>query len=970
MTTSVDTVKANLESFLYNPAGIQSVQVSMVREVHDGTIDFVDAGNPLLMLMEASAINTAAFIARDQRSVRQMYPYLAQTEEDLYLHMSDKDYVDRFAVPSTARFTFFLNKAELLSKMVLEESTGIRKVVIPRSSYITVAETIFSLQYPVEIRVLNHGGLQVIYNVEEVSPIKTLSSNLIDWLEIRADDGTEMLAFELEFSQFNITERSVAINASQAIQEKIALTDSYYFCRVFRDDGTDNYVEIRTTHSDTVYDPEVPTAVLKVVDGQLTVKIPQIYVDNGLISQTLRIFVYTTKGSINIPLQSYTSDTIEKTFFSIYPYEIDDFVAPLSTFNQFIIQASTSTIGGARAMTFDELAARVKNNAMGDSQLPITPAQITSALNRSGYSVVKNIDNIANRTYLAVRSMPEPEDSDLITAAAAGIGTLPSKITDIIGRDTVIDNGTLVTILPDTLYKIESGILKIVSKAEQDALDAMPTDQRALLISRRSYFYTPFYYVLDTSNSEFDVRAYHLDSPTIKDRSFIAENDSSGFQVSISTIGVNRTSYGYQILIKTKSSDNWKAIDDADAVIQLAISPEGGSDLAYVNGTLLSKTSDNERIYEIQLQTNTAINSDNKLIMTNLTMFSDDPTQIGIDLSTKVHIFFVTTAAPQANWTISETDSLLGYYLLGEGAYALTHETFTLVSGQHLKYLWTRARSTVSEADYVRYSDNVPATYEEDVYAIDPETGARFQIDGDGNVQYLITHYKGDPILNGDGGPVYKYYKDEVKKDEYGEPIIANQRGLLRQIDIVLIEGVYKFATDPTAQTYKTQLTADLVEWLTEELPSMGTNLLENTELFLYPTSSIGNVDILYGSSLQTTIDAAQTFSVTYFVRADVYANPSLRQAIETKTIKIIGDYLKNVKVAVSDMVEALKDACGADVLSVSLKGLAGDRNLDMLTILTAGKRLSLKKRLINRSDEVLYLQEAVDIEFIRHTTQ
>lgn len=968
MAKTINTILSEMSNLVFNPAAIQNYMVNLVTDTLDNGTDIVNASNPFVMLLGASALNTASFINRDQRSLRRTYAYAAQTEEELYLHMSDKDYVDRFAVPSRARFLFFLNKAELLNKMVLDSATGIQKVVIPRNSYVNVADTIFSLEYPVEIRVPSHGGIQVLYDAEKVSPTKTLTSNLIEWVVVRTDDGTEMLCFELEMAQFKINEYSINVNASIAVKEKISLTDNYYFCRVFEDQGNGDFTEIRTTHSDTVYDVDVPTAVLKVVDSTLTVKVPQIYVDSGLLNKTLRVFVYETKGVIDIPLKSYRSDSIEKTFWSIFPNEIDQFVSPLSTFNQWIIQASTNTIGGAKAMTIEELAPRVKNNSMGSPVIPITPAQITSSLSRSGYSVVKNIDNISDRIFLATRSMPEPQNSDLITSAASGVGTLPSKIENIVTHDTVVDNGELVTILPGTLYKIESGILSIVDKSEKDTLDDLPVDQRAVVVSRRNYFYTPFYYVLDTSNDEFDVRAYHLDSPSIKERSFVAENDTTGMQVSMGAVSVERMDYGYRVLIRTKSSDNWKALEDDVVNVQLAVAPNGSVDRAYINGTMLGKTDALERIYEFPIHTNMAIDGNHRITVTNFTMYSEDPRDIQMDLDTRCEIFFTTNSPAQPQWVQSDIDAVLGQYLLEEGSYAITHETFRLISGVHLEYLWTRARSTVSEEDYVRWEADVPALYEEDVYETDSQTGAKFQIVNDEVVFNIVAH-QGDPILDGGGNPVYKYLKGEVKKDAYGEPIIANPRKLLRQIDLVLIEGVYSFATDASAQTYKQQLTEELVEWLTEELPTMGVNLLENTELMFYPISSIGNVNVIYGPSLETSIEAGQTFEVRYHVRSDVYANVSLKQTIEKKTIRIIGEALKNKKVAVSDITDSLKQACGDDVLSIFFKGLGGDRNLDMVTIVDDARRLSIRKRLVNRSDEVLYLQEAVDVQFIRHTT-
>ena len=107
--TKVGALTREIAKYRYNAAGIQRVVLTNLRELLNGEYDIVDATSPFVMLMEASCVNTAAFMVENFANNRKQYPAAAQTVDDLYLHMSDKDYIDRFASPATTRFSLLIN---------------------------------------------------------------------------------------------------------------------------------------------------------------------------------------------------------------------------------------------------------------------------------------------------------------------------------------------------------------------------------------------------------------------------------------------------------------------------------------------------------------------------------------------------------------------------------------------------------------------------------------------------------------------------------------------------------------------------------------------------------------------------------------------------------------------------------------------------------------------------------------------
>jgi hypothetical protein len=980
MTTSSTAVAAddllqNALTYQYNPVAIQRAVLQKLSDSVNGGVNIVDPSNPFVFSLESAAVLTSAAMMDNAANTRKQYPYSAQTEEDLYLHMSDMDYVDRFAVPATTQFKLLFPKDETISKMVTDPATGIRKVVIPRNTYFTVADTIFSIQYPIEIRQLQHGGIQIVYDATEISPLQALTSNIIDY-EIVTNSNGDWITFSFDVQQFDIISQTSTVNSATDFSVAINLTDEYYYTRVYAEDTNGNWNELYTTHTDQIYDITKPTAVLKVVDKTVTVSIPQIYTGTGLLSGSIRIDVYETKGVLNLILSEYPLEAFVATWQAYDPNDQTVYTAPLATFKTIIPYSDQTVSGGRASLTFDELRTRVIQNAIGAPNLPITNAQIQTYITNDGYTIVKNIDNITNRTFLATKELPPPlqtstsgSNNTLVPTTSAGVSvkTITMSLQDAALINTVIDNDTSITITPDTIYKDVNGVISMVSNDEISYLQSLPPDMRAIVVTDGGYYYTPFHYVLDNTGSEFACRPYYLDDPQIQTKLFVEENDTTLMQVNTKTYGITKTANGYTVRVVTVSGDAYKALQDNQVYVQLAFIPNGEKDLAYLNGIQIGKTTDNERIFEFYINTTFNIDSIDHLILSNFLLYTTQSRLTGVNLLTDFSIIYSTNAAMGTQWKPSSIDSSLGRYLLPGNIVGITHEKLRVLFGYSLTTLWARTRSVISTIPYKTWQVDVPATYPEDVYQLDAN-GSAITFDPSGNVVITVLRAKGTPILDSNGNPVYAHRVGDVVLDpSSGDPIPLSSRGIVRQIDLMLIEGVYWFANDTTTISYRNYLTSTVVSELINDLTNIQKQLLEETRIYYYPKTTLGTIDVMVGSGVVQAIKAGQSFSVVLYVPGTVYADMDLRRKLEATTVQVINNSLQSKVVSLDSVTSDLRAQYGEDVISVQLTGLGGSGNLQAFTVIDDSARCSIRKRLSVLGDNSLTVEEDVTVTFVLH---
>lgn len=509
--------------------------------------------------------------------VRKLYSANANTPEELYLHMADADFAGRFSAPARGEILLLLSLEEIIAKAV-EVNSSLKKITIPKHTEFTIGGYLFTMQYPIDISILPTGSINIFYDISEESPIQRLESNFVDWV-VTGYGINRIIAMRIPVLQMGISSQTISTNNVTGLFKELIFADNFYYCRAYtKNAGDGTWQEIKTTHTDQVYDVNEPTLVLKVLDKTLSVRLPQIYFNNATIKDSLRVDIYTTKGALEINLSGISPDASIARWIDRDNVATSAYSSPLLTFSGLKLMMENAVTGGSNGLSFAELRERVITNGLANVTKPITDEQLSNSLKLMGYDVVNNIDNITSRQFLALRELPAPSNLDTITGAGCTVKMLQIRLSDLVQYQTVEDHGERVTIKPQTLFRLNNGVLSLVGDLERQSLlnlAATAPDVLANNINNGSYYFTPYYYVLDTGNNIFDTRVYRMDSPKITSKYIVKDNPTMLINSSSLAQGVdlNPTGSGYRLTVEVATTLLYKSLSVDTIYLQLSYLP-------------------------------------------------------------------------------------------------------------------------------------------------------------------------------------------------------------------------------------------------------------------------------------------------------------------------------------------------------------------------------------------------------------
>ena len=967
--TSEDLMKA-MDDARFDPAGKALSVLDAVDDNLAGNYRLVDPSTPFMLLWEMAAASGAHVLNAIDVLHRKRFPGLALTAEDLYLHMTDRDFLNIFSKPPSAPFTILVSRDEILRYAVEVTPGGMRKLVMPKNSVFTCAGVPFTLEYPIEFRIPPVGEPSVVYGVPVNGVLHESNGNLLETVQDTSTDGTPMLMVKASVSQMEIMSEVYQLNQAVVWNTRMTFRNLYHYTRAYsrvrNDDGTLGWKEIRVSYTDQTFDPYVPTVLVKVYSGVMEARIPLVYQTSGLITGELRLDVYTTRAENDTRWDGYTPNEWSEEWIDLDNEDNGKYTANWAKVSTYSVYCDGYTSGGSKALTLEQLRDRVMQHNTGAINLPITQVNLAQVLSDSEYNSVKDVDAITKRTLNATRALATPLDKYTVTPISAAVENIVVRMAELNGIPGVTHNGDSVTLHPSVLFKHQDGAISFVRQGEIDDLRQLKPEAMARQISSAGYRFSPFHWVLDAANESFAVRCYYLDAPEILSRRYTLENPTLQLDLKTAkTIIVERVEAGYQIYVLTQSGELYQDLDDTQVQVQLAYTPPGESSMAYLNGTLIAKDG-KDRVYGFLLETTYAIDAADTLTLKNFSMFGDGPLPHQIDLTVEFNLIYTVSGYKVLDMKETTIDQDKNRNMLPYDAIGILQERVRVKLGSPLKYLWSGSRTVTTEADYEVYDYNVPAFYKENELAENPDGSLKIEL-VDGKLVTEIVHKAGDPVLMSDGSPKYDKYAGDFVRDVNGDKVLKTGRQLARQIDLTLFDGRYYFANDQSTINYMTTICDKLLQWAGSDMTETNKRALEKTTLYLKPMATTGMLKAIVEGGASVTLQAEQAFKVTVYMNENDWKNEELKEKLRVAIIGYLAEGLNLATTVVQDIGNAAKENSGGSIIAIRIQGLGGDKNYPLVTMADDSGRMSIAKKLTALPDGTYTVEEDVDFSFVRH---
>lgn len=965
----IKSITNNLLAYGHNPAAMMTIMLEQLKKGEAmPSLVLSDPTDPVPFILEGAVTLAHAGFESNRQLLPKIYPSMSSGWDDLYRHMSDRDLVDIFAQPSGANFLLYLDTESILARAEPLDSQGIRRIIIPRDSYCKVSGYTFTLQYPIEIRVLPSQTFQVLWVTDNESPIKPVTTNALEWDKTTAANNLTLLRIQVPMMQYAITTSSDIITPRSSWSKTYAFTNKFFFARVWMRRGTGGWVEMEKTFSKEVYNPNVPTAILRLDDQKLKVTIPAVYINTGLVSGDIRVDVYTTLGPLNLNLENYSD-------FQLFMADLNGetsptYSNPFKTLSVKRMLSLDTTVGGRLPLTFEQARDRVIANSVGARQPPITEAQLEATADAYGLSLTKPTDFVTNRIYHLSSAMP----SSTLKEVTSPIGTIvaPFYFTweELEQLSTANINGNRATILPDTIY-YSDGTSVYADDAMTSAWQYMTSRDLINAANLKPYFFSPFYYVIDRNNNSLDVRAYHLAKPEVDSKRFVATNDSTELQVVTGNYEIVRSPNGYILRLVTKSEESYRALDDSQCFAQIAFVPRGNvTDYAYINGTLVGYQ-DDERVWEFEIGTTLDIDRNDEMIVNTFHLNEDTITPLPLPLLQEFEIFYGATNYFPQGYERHEMDAIITPPT--RDAIGVTWEKLKIKLGDSLTAYWRKSRPITATIDYMHYKEDVIDTYAADVIKKKPNGVPVFTYDEnrDPKLVFEYEHRKGDIKYDAAGKPKILFEAGSLVRDPFGVPIVANERQIKLRAEMAVYDARYLFATSDEVKKYRESVVKYVVSVCTSALPQIRSLLIDKSEAFFVPLTTMGYIEARMDDGTVAPIKAENRFTVAYYLTAANRNNPDLLSVIKSKTRSIINEWLSTHQtVSITDLTGELKEALKDSIISVEMMGTGDDQDIRIFTVLSEASRAVVGKKLEIEADGKIGLKDDIVQTFNRHDTK
>lgn len=962
--------KSTLIGALSNPMTIASMALTEIENRLGGNTIIADPNTPFCHLLEFGSSISASVINDINEKFPALYPKRARTMEELYAHMSDFDYLRMYSTPAQAQLRMMLPK-KYLQDQAVSYNENYSKLSIPRDTVFIIGKYTFGLYYPINILINKYTNtFTVVYDTTETNPLHLLDKNVINKYDITYS-GLDYLVMDFPIYQFAKSSIVEPLVAETGFTKKLNYNDDFYALRVFNyRNGT--YTEMSQTQSHTVYDISNPTVQVQVLPDEKKVKliIPQIYFDEGIMGSKLLIELYTTVGSLNIDTTSMNTTNIGII------YNVDARSDPIYTlpfknipFENIVQISSTHIAGGTNAITVDELRKRVVNDTLHDKVL-ITEKELTTYLEDNDFYVKKSLDNVTDRIYNAYKVIRDSNGSVIPSLQTDLFFKGDFSTTDEYSSFLYHGSDNSVTILPAALYRYdEYGNCAVpLTDTEINNLSNLTKEELINKLNTNHYLKNPYYLRISTDREFPRADTFDLQRPTINRTIFVEDNYelaskllSFGATITHDTVG------NYNVTFTVTRSDDLINVSPSDIVIYAMVKSNAGkwvgTECTYVT------TDSNTKLdtYTFNIPTNYRLTLNNEI---GVTYISTDSVHVEpehlINLTSDFHLVFmvnryVLPAVTDATETLME--GVPDYIkVLNVG---ISRQYFNITLGTCLNdVIKNNIEISVNKQTYATYDVDVPARYEQDVYAVDENGYIQTTVNDDGTLGVTKLHEVGEVITKDNGQIVYAHRKGDYIRDDNGELIVVVDKELTYFIDMMFIDAKMFFSSRRAELDFQSNVYSLLGGYLSV-IRNIKEELLERTNIYFKCVKSIGTAKINLGDGLTGTEDIEMSFRIVCYVPSYVKKNEDIQKSITDMTCSAIENAINSKTISMLDIFESVKSKMSDYIDHFDLLGINNSVNLQTFVILDEDSQPSIRRILILTDDKVISLKKQIDITFV-----
>lgn len=946
---NIEDELAKLALYKHHPNGIINISLNRLLDMLDGKVEITDPSNPFTYLLETSCLNTAFAVQEVTLLTRKIYPRLANSEEDLYLHMSDLDYLGRFAEPAYAnvKFNILFNDFKSLAFYDPVQKEYVFK--IPRHFKLVVDKYIFTLTSAVIIRLTENNVVDVKFENQDFNNIFPVTTNFINFNIYSVNQQETYLTFDLKLPEVDIEAIEIPVEKSKLFRSKLTYNPKrkFYYFRAFYF-ANNKWNEMTVTHTDQVYDIYTPTCVIKVLRNTNSVEyyIPPVYINTGQVGSKVKFLIYTTNGSVNANFKDYKVADFVTEYNSIFPdTELDDYTRPLQLITK-VIYISDEVVDGKEEISFEDLKKSVIDNSIGDRKLPITRKQLEFAGTQNNFRVIPDVDTITNRVFLLECTLPNASTRYPITKFNLDIVEYKTKVEDLVtGKNGIVSVNDEVTIIPEgTIFKITEKGLYLLSTVEATALRALSDIDLTTEVNGNKYLSVFYHYVLDTGNEKTELRAYDISSPGVSQISFKEFNATARIGINSTNMNLYKSSGGFTLDVLANLKQYVDSVDHTNIKPYLIFRDTYGSKF-YLEGQLYTQINE-QPVYRFQLVSNYYITSENRVRVSNFVDSNGTVANITIGIDSVLELIYVSNVIP-SNYVPSEMDNYIYNSFLTVGRCVVTLEEFNAKFGEHLNMLYTTVHTSTGVEQYQTHTENVPARYTATVY----------------DSQNAVVHNVNDIVLDGNGDIVYEALIGDVILDANGNPTPITDSRLDRFMNFLFIDYKATLSQKSIIKDYMNQLRRYLTENIVENAVVVQEQMLDNTVGYVVVPKNLSNIRIQTPTRF-LYINSMQTFSLNVYVTERIYNDTGMRDSIVYTIVSEIDNYLyTNTTISKTQLLDILYTKVKEFVNGLNFTQFT-ELDEEYMTIVDKNARISLNKKLTVESDGY-NLAEDITITFM-----